>query len=96
LVWLRKYDALDWSNPKIHQMSKSKETPVQKIKRLERELVGKELRNLLLNTMIVVSDKIDLALPLATISYDRTQLHESLYFNNGTYINLRLIYAIKI
>jgi hypothetical protein len=41
-------------------------------------------------------DKIDLALPLATIGDDRTQLNESSNFNNGAYINLRLVYAIKI
>ena len=38
-------------------MPKSKETPAQKIKRLERELEDEKLRNLLLNTMIDVSDK---------------------------------------
>ena len=57
LVWLRKYGTLDWSNPNFHQMPKSKETPAQKIKRLERELEDEKLRNLLLNTMIDVSDK---------------------------------------
>ena len=57
LVWLRKYGTLDWINPNLHQMSKSIETPAQKIKRLERELEDEKLRNLLLNTMIDVSDK---------------------------------------
>ena len=57
LVWLRKYGTLDWYNPKLQQMSKSKEIPAQKIKRLERELEDEKLRNLLLNTMIDVSDK---------------------------------------
>ena len=57
LVWLRKYSTLDWNNSKLHQMSKSIETPPQKIKRLERELEDEKLRNLLLNTMIDVSDK---------------------------------------
>ncbi len=57
LVWLRKHGTLDWNNPKLQQMSKSKETPAQKIKRLERELEDEKLRNLLLNTMIDVSDK---------------------------------------
>ena len=57
LVWLRKYGTLEWNNPKLQQMSKSKETPAQKIKRLERELEDEKLRNLLLNTMIDVSDK---------------------------------------
>jgi hypothetical protein len=41
-------------------------------------------------------DKIDLALPLATIGDDRTQLNESLNFSNGAYAHVRLVYAIKI
>lgn len=57
LVWLRKYGTLDWSKPNIYKMPRSKETPAQKIKRLERELEDEKLRNKLLNTMIDVSDK---------------------------------------
>lgn len=57
LVWLRKYGTLDWSKPNFHTMPKSKETPAQKIKRLEGELEDEKLRNLLLNTMIDVSDE---------------------------------------
>ena len=38
LVWLRKYGNLDWSKPTIHTMLQSKETPAEKIKRLEKEL----------------------------------------------------------
>jgi transposase-like protein len=57
LVWLRKYGTLDWSKPNIHSMPKSKETPAQKIKRLERELSDEKLRNEILNTMIDISDK---------------------------------------
>ena len=57
LVWLRKYGTLDWSNPNLIHMPKSKETPALKIKRLEKELEDEKLRNLLLNTMIDVSDK---------------------------------------
>ncbi len=57
LVWLRKYGTLDWSQPNIHSMPKSKETPAQKIKRLERELSDEKLRNEILNTMIDISDK---------------------------------------
>ena len=57
LVWLRKYGTLDWSNPNLRKMPKSKETPAQKIKRLEKALEDEKLRNLLLNTMIDVSDK---------------------------------------
>ncbi len=57
LVWLRKHGTLDWSNPIRHQMPKSKETPAQKIKRLERELSDEKLRNKILNAMIDISDK---------------------------------------
>ena len=56
LVWLRKHGNLDWSKPALYMKSKSKETPAQKIKRLERELEDEKLRNLLLNTMIDISD----------------------------------------
>ena len=57
LVWLRKHGTLDWSKPVQHQMPKSKETPAQKIKRLERELSDEKLKNKILNTMIDISDK---------------------------------------
>lgn len=57
LVWLRKYGTLDWSKPTSRLLPKSKETPAQKIKRLERELDDERTKNLLLNTMIDVSDK---------------------------------------
>jgi transposase-like protein len=57
LVWLRKHGTLDWSKPIRHQMPRSKETPAQKIKRLERELSDEKLRNKILNTMIDISDR---------------------------------------
>jgi hypothetical protein len=41
-------------------------------------------------------DKIDFALPLATIGDDRTQLNESSNFINGAYAHVRLFYAIKL
>lgn len=56
LVWLRKYGNLDWSKPNLLFMSKSKETPAQIIKRLEKELADEKLKNTILNTMIDVSD----------------------------------------
>ena len=56
LVWLRKYSNLDWSKPSMLFMSKSKETPAQKIKRLEKSLADEQLKNKILNTMIDVSD----------------------------------------
>ena len=57
LVWLRKYGTLDWSKPNLRSMPKAKETPAQKIKRLERQLSDEQLKNKLLNTMIDISDK---------------------------------------
>lgn len=57
LVWLRKYGTLDWSKPNLHSMPKSKETPAQKIKRLERELSDEKLKNKLLNTIVDIADE---------------------------------------
>ena len=59
LVWLRKHGTLDWSNPYIHHMlnPKQKESPAQKIKRLEKSLADEKLRNKILNRMIDISDK---------------------------------------
>jgi len=59
LVWLRKHGTLDWSQPSIHTMKdpKGKETPAQKIKRLEKELEDMKLKNRILNKMIDLSDQ---------------------------------------
>lgn len=57
LVWLRRYGNLDWSKPKLHTMDNSKETPAQKIKRLEKELADEKLKTKVLNAMIDISDK---------------------------------------
>jgi len=59
LVWLRKHGTLDWTNPYIHNMlnPKQKESPAQKIKRLEKSLEDERLRNKILNRMIDISDK---------------------------------------
>lgn len=59
LVWLRKHGTLDWSKPSLYAMSnpRSKETPAQKIKRLEKELADERLKNTILNQMIDLSDK---------------------------------------
>lgn len=59
LVWLRKHGNLDWNNPKIHSMPspRRKETPAQKIKRLEKELADERVKNKILNTMIDISDQ---------------------------------------
>ncbi len=55
LVWLRKHGNLGWSNP-VTTMPRSKETPAQKIKRLERELSDERLKNEILNMAIDISD----------------------------------------
>ena len=59
LVWLRKHGKLDWNKPSIHfrTMPRSKETPTQKIKRLEKELADEKSRNMILNRMIDISDR---------------------------------------
>jgi len=55
LVWLRKHGTLDWSKPGL--LMKSKETPAQKIKRLEKQLEDERLKNKILNKMIDISDQ---------------------------------------
>src|SRR5210317_1164277 len=55
LVWLRKHGTLDWSKPFL--LMKSKETPAQKIKRLEKQLEDERLKNKILNKMIDISDQ---------------------------------------
>lgn len=58
LVWLRKHGIKDWSTPKKYDyISKMKETPAQKIKRLEKQLKDEKLKTLILNTMIDISDE---------------------------------------
>lgn len=59
LTWLRKHGNLDWRIPSLYSrsMPKSKETPAQKIKRLEKQLEDERLKNLILNKMI---DKLDM------------------------------------
>jgi transposase len=59
LKWLRRHGSLDWSQPKEHFMSSPhrKETPAQKIKRLEKQLADEQLKNEILNRMIDISDK---------------------------------------
>jgi len=59
LTWLRKHGKLDWTQPVRFIMPKSpkaKETPAQKIMRLERELDDERLRNLLLNEVVDILD----------------------------------------
>ncbi|MNK07045.1 hypothetical protein D3C87_249520 [compost metagenome] len=56
LVWLRKFGNLDWSKPNLLFMAKSKETPAQTIKKLEKQLEDERLKNKILNIMIDISD----------------------------------------
>ena len=57
LVWLRKHGSLDWSPLNLQAMKTVKETPEQKIKRLEKELDDERTRNLILNKMVDVIDQ---------------------------------------
>lgn len=59
LVWLRKHGNLDWTKSRISTMKnpRAKESPSQKIKRLEKELEDERLKNMVLNEMINISDK---------------------------------------
>lgn len=58
LKWLRKHGKLDWSKPIwMPDMPKSKETPAQKIKRLEKELEQEQMKNAVLNGMVDIMDK---------------------------------------
>ena len=59
LKWLRKHGKLDWTQPvrlTMPKTPKAKETPAQKIKRLERELEDEQLRNRLLNEAVDILD----------------------------------------
>ena len=57
LVWLRKHGNQDWSSKTLAMSPKSKETPGQKIKRLEKELSDERLKTKILNRMIDISDE---------------------------------------
>ncbi len=57
LVWCRKHGKLDWRLPTLQPMMTSKETPIQKIKRLEKELDDERCRSLVLNGMIDIIDQ---------------------------------------
>jgi hypothetical protein len=59
LKWLRKHGKLDWTQPVRLTMPKTpraKETPAQKIKRLERELDDEKFLNRLLNEAVDILD----------------------------------------
>lgn len=56
LVWLRKHGTLDWSRKERIKGPKMKETPAERIKRLEKQLDDEKLKNKILNKMIDISD----------------------------------------
>lgn len=63
LTWLRKHGNLDWS--KLHkeasvpkpESTSEPETPIQAIKRLERQLSDEQLKNSILNEMVDLLDR---------------------------------------
>jgi transposase len=59
LRWLRKHGSLNWTIPSQNSMSqpKAKETPAQRIKRLEKELEDERLKNAILSKMIDIADQ---------------------------------------
>lgn len=57
LVWLRKLGSLDWTLPKIHDLSSKEKTPEQRIKELEAALALEQQKTLLLNKIIDVAEK---------------------------------------
>ena len=56
LKWLRKHGSMDWKGSRV-SMPKAKETPAQKIMRLEKELSDERLKTEILNRMIDLSDR---------------------------------------
>ena len=56
LVWLRKLGSLDWSLPKIHDLSFKEKTPEQRIKELEAALGRKQIQLDFTNKMIELAD----------------------------------------
>lgn len=60
LTWLRKHGKLDWTSPRRIAMPstpKAKESPAQKIKRLEKENEDMRLKILLAETMMTIMDE---------------------------------------
>ena len=57
LVWLRKLGSLDWSLPKVHDLSSKEKTPEQRIKELEAALALEQQKTMLLNKIIDVAEK---------------------------------------
>ena len=60
LTWLLKHGKMNWAqNPRMNVMQqphKPKESPAQKIKRLEKELEDEKIKNLFLNRVVDILD----------------------------------------
>ena len=56
LVWLRKLGTLDWTLPRVHDLSSKEKTPEQRIKELEAALELEQQKNMLLNKIIDVAE----------------------------------------
>jgi transposase len=56
LVWLRKLGTLDWTLPKVSDLSSKEKTPEQRIKELEAALELEQQKNMLLNKIIDVAE----------------------------------------
>ncbi|WP_120496097.1 IS3 family transposase [Kiloniella sp. EL199] len=71
LTWLRKHGKLDWSKPLNHlAMPKNKETPAQKIKRLERALEDEQLKNIVYGEMMnVIHEEYGIDLPKKVLKH---------------------------
>ena len=57
LAWLRKLGTLDWTLPKIHDLSSKEQTPEQRIRELEAALAQEQQKTMLLNKIIDVAEK---------------------------------------
>jgi transposase-like protein len=59
LVWLRKHGTLDWSLPKLYNLTSSEKekSPEQRIKELEAALETERMKTLFLTTAIDIAEK---------------------------------------
>jgi len=72
LVWLRKLGTLDWSLPKIHDLSSKEKTPEQRIKELEAALALEKQKTMLLDRMIDIVEK-QYGVPVRKKSFPKQQ-----------------------
>lgn len=57
LVWLRKLGTLDWTLPKVYDLSSKEKTPEQRIKELEAALELEQQKTMLLSKIIDIAEK---------------------------------------